>query len=345
VETGHEQEATPADVVRLAKAGHLNRAGLERAYSLVGKLPDRSSWERFFDRALLLLGSLFCLVGLIFLAAYNWNDIPGLLKIALVALLLCILTIAALQRGLDSMLGRLLLGCAAVVIGVLFAVYGQVYQTGADSYLLFLSWMLFVIPWACVARWSPLWMLVMLLANVSCCFWLAQVISPSVDIPFSFYLLCLGVINILCFFVADLLAESGFSWLRAYRFPSLLFGVGLFCFTLLMIRWFDFPLSEAPQLYSQRGSRLVLEEHGISLIGTLAYLGLLVFGFYYGREQRNLFMLSLAILSIIAVSTGFSFARLERIAVVASIVVILAESAFAISWLRKTVSSWEQALI
>lgn len=345
METRQEQQATSADAVLLAKEGHLHSAGLERAYRLVGKIPNRADWERFFDRALLVLGSLFCLVGLIFLAAYNWNEIPGLVRIGLVALLLCVLTISALLRGIETLLGRVLLGCAAVVIGVLFAVYGQVYQTGADSYLLFLSWMLFVIPWAAVSRWTPIWMLVALLANLSCGFWLDQIISPTIEIPSSFYLLCLGIINIFSFFAINLAAESGFEWLKAYRFPSLLFSLGMFCFMFLMILWFDYPLSRTPQLYSMEGSQLVIHTHGIALVGTLIYLGLLIFGFYYGKEQRDLFVLSLVMLSIIVVSAAFSFVRLKDLAIVGSIVVILVESAVAISWLRKTASSWERALI
>ena len=39
-----------------------------------------------------------------------------------------------------------------------FAVFGQIYQTGADAYDLFLGWTLFTILWAFAIRFTPLWL-------------------------------------------------------------------------------------------------------------------------------------------------------------------------------------------
>ena len=43
-------------------------------------------------------------------------------------------------------------------MGTLFAVFGQIYQTGADAYDLFLGWTLFTILWAFAIRFTPLWL-------------------------------------------------------------------------------------------------------------------------------------------------------------------------------------------
>ena len=45
---------------------------------------------------------------------------------------------------------------ATFLIGTLFAVFGQIYQTGADAYDLFLGWTLFTILWAVAIRFAPL---------------------------------------------------------------------------------------------------------------------------------------------------------------------------------------------
>ena len=53
---------------------------------------------------------------------------------------------------------KILLTGATFLIGTLFAVFGQIYQTGADAYDLFLGWTLFTILWAVAIRFAPLWL-------------------------------------------------------------------------------------------------------------------------------------------------------------------------------------------
>jgi uncharacterized membrane protein len=44
-------------------------------------------------------------------------------------------------------------------VGVLQAVFGQIYETGADSYVLFLIWALLIIGWVAIGGYAPLWLL------------------------------------------------------------------------------------------------------------------------------------------------------------------------------------------
>jgi uncharacterized membrane protein len=62
-------------------------------------------------------------------------------------------------RGLPRLAGQIALSLAAVVAGALLAVFGQLYQTGADPFELFLTWALIIVPWTLVVRFEPLCLL------------------------------------------------------------------------------------------------------------------------------------------------------------------------------------------
>ncbi|RYD91676.1 MAG: DUF2157 domain-containing protein, partial [Sphingobacteriales bacterium] len=55
-----------------------------------------------------------------------------------------------------------------------FAVFGQIYQTGADTYDLFLGWTVFTLLWALASRFEPLWLIWLLLANTTFVFYVDQ---------------------------------------------------------------------------------------------------------------------------------------------------------------------------
>ena len=82
-------------------------------------------------------------------------------------------------RGLDSGPGRIALLAAGFLVGVLLAVYGQVYQTGADPYGLFVTWGLLIVGWALIGRQAGLWMLTLVLANLSVILYWTQVLYPQ----------------------------------------------------------------------------------------------------------------------------------------------------------------------
>jgi uncharacterized membrane protein len=47
------------------------------------------------------------------------------------------------------------------------ALFGETYQTGADSYELFLGWAVLSLPWVAACRFSPCWALWLLLINLA----------------------------------------------------------------------------------------------------------------------------------------------------------------------------------
>ena len=104
-------------------------------------------WGTWVSRLLLLLGTSLVLAGIIFFFAHNWERLGPLLKLGLIqgAMLACLLG-AWLVRS-STLPCQVLLTAACVLVGVLLAVYGQIYQTGADAFELFLGWWVLILPW------------------------------------------------------------------------------------------------------------------------------------------------------------------------------------------------------
>ena len=83
-------------------------------------------------------------------------------KFALVegALVITIALYVALSfRRRFKLIRQLLLLVASIITGSLLALFGQVYQTGADTWQLFFGWAVLVIPWVAIARFPALWLL------------------------------------------------------------------------------------------------------------------------------------------------------------------------------------------
>ncbi len=110
-------------------------------------------------------GGLACLLlasaGICWVAA-NWDQASSLQKLAGAQILLAVLVLAALWctrsrrlrksggagRGNHNFTATAhLAGLAGVATGALLALIGQIYQTGADAWQLFLAWAALLIPW------------------------------------------------------------------------------------------------------------------------------------------------------------------------------------------------------
>lgn len=107
--------------------------------------------------ACLLLAS----AGICWVAA-NWDQASSVQKLAGAQLLLAVLVLAALWRARGRHARHAggagrgnhnftatahLAGLAGVAVGALLALIGQIYQTGADAWQLFLAWAILLIPW------------------------------------------------------------------------------------------------------------------------------------------------------------------------------------------------------
>jgi uncharacterized membrane protein len=139
-------------------------AGALRAAKVV---PDGKTWRAFVERLLLWLGGLALAFAVMFFIAYNWSDIGRFAKFGMIEGIVVLAIVAYCRSGDGSTAGKVSLLAATICLGILLAFYGQTYQTGADPWQLFFSWALLMLPWAIIGRFPAIWIVWVVLLNVS----------------------------------------------------------------------------------------------------------------------------------------------------------------------------------
>ena len=130
--------------------------------------PSKRTWLDFFNKALLIIGAVALVLSLVFFIAYNWQNLGKIGKFALVegALAITIALYVSLSfRRQFQLIRQLLLLIASIITGSLLALFGQIYQTGADTWQLFFAWAILITPWVVIARFHALWLLWLGLIN------------------------------------------------------------------------------------------------------------------------------------------------------------------------------------
>jgi len=129
---------------------------------------SKSSWTNLLRYTLLGTGIAFTLVGIIFFFAFNWNELHKFVKLGMIeALLIASVSLVLFNKRMDEKIKNFILAGASVLVGVLFAVYGQIYQTGANAYDFFLGWTLSIALWALFSGFPVLWFIFLLLCNTT----------------------------------------------------------------------------------------------------------------------------------------------------------------------------------
>lgn len=134
--------------------------------------PSGSEWRVWIGRVLLFLGAAQIIAGIFFFFAYNWDGLARWQKLGTPQAAVVLSALAARFAGLDTLVGRVLLLAAGALVGVAFAVYGQVYQTGADAFDLFANWAALILGWVLIARFAAFWILWAVIVNVAMAFYL-----------------------------------------------------------------------------------------------------------------------------------------------------------------------------
>lgn len=341
-----DQVATPASLRRLLDKRVLDPEAYERALSLAGITPDGLAWRRFLDRLLAGLGTVLVLSGIVFFFAYNWADLHRFAKFSILETALLITVALAWRLGADSQGGRSALLGAAVLPGVLLALYGQTYQTGADPYGLFLTWSLLILPWVMISRSVALWFLLLILSNLSLMLWWIEVFRPPEWLAWSQStppLLGLGFVfldadlslltvtlNVLALLGYEILAGR-IQWLEGRWMPRLV--MLLILATLL-----------PPVL---RGILIAHHEMLSVQPAPLVWFALTAgLGWIYRYRLRDLFMLAALALAAIVIVTSFLTTNLhfdgpEGMLFLSLMFVLLTGAA--VYWLRRTAKTWEES--
>jgi uncharacterized membrane protein len=203
------------EVLEWAEQGRIAPCDLRRALEIAGALPDAGAWRQFLERLLLFGGTVLVASGVIFFLAFNWNELGRMAKFALVEALLLAALVAVWRLGVERIAGKAALLGAALFTGALFALIGQTYQTGADTFELFAVWAIAVLPWALAARFPALWLFWLLLANLAAFLYLSTMRRALWFFAGSEQQLWLVfALNTVALLVWEGLALSGIQWLR-----------------------------------------------------------------------------------------------------------------------------------
>jgi uncharacterized membrane protein len=126
-----------------------------------------SAWPVFLDRLFLILGALGIAFSLLFFIAYNWQEVGRFGKFAIVEAAVIACSLVFLKLKFNGLSSKITLLVTSICVGVLLALFGQTYQTGADPWQLFYNWALLIIPFVVISRFAAHWLLWLALINVS----------------------------------------------------------------------------------------------------------------------------------------------------------------------------------
>lgn len=244
---------------------------------------DANNWQKFLHIFFISLGIGLTTAGIIFFFAYNWDELHKFIKIGLIEGLLIVSILLVLLSKIPTNTKNIILTASSALVGVLLAVFGQVYQTGANAYDLFLSWTLFITLWVLVANYAPLWLLYIILINITLMLYKEQV---------------------------------AYHWSALYLFTAL-FAIDTFILISLMFlhkyqkgfslpTWFTNILALVAIALATIGiSAAILDSTKgliLPLIGTLL---IYISGILYSLKEKSIFFLSIISLSAIIILSAF----------------------------------------
>src|SRR5256712_9331570 len=154
------------------------------ALDMAGALPHAQHWRAFLDRLLLWSGAVALAAAVVFFIAHNWNDLGKLAKFGLVEALVLAAALGYWRLGPEKAAGKASLLVAWILFGALLALFGQSYQTGADTWEPFAHWAGLIAAWVIIGRFAALWILWLAIANVAIALYF-QVRPGALDIAFA----------------------------------------------------------------------------------------------------------------------------------------------------------------
>jgi uncharacterized membrane protein len=157
-------------IERLYARGHLSLEGRQTAIKYIDPQLD---WARWSARILLALGSALTLSSFVYFFALNWTRISPFVKLYSLQALIALALVGAITLK-ERPSGQVSLMTAHVFVGIFLAVFGQIYQTGADAFQLFLGWGLLTLPWMIVSRSIPTWWISLVVFELAIILWWEQ---------------------------------------------------------------------------------------------------------------------------------------------------------------------------
>lgn len=314
--------------------------------AIMNELPPQRShadvlvlgWGLFWRFFCANAGTLFLMAGIICFFAFNWENMTSFAKFGTIGIGMVIAAAFPLLCGLQSSSGRLGLLACGILGGALMAVYGQVYQTGANAWELFRSWAFFLLPLAILGRQAGLWFALWLVSSLWGILYVGQrsdVLDSSNMENTIIVWQCIGQTLFFAawetlshFFSGSLLPFLKSRWLpRAVCFALLAFLTMVLALHIL---------GESNQI-------------GYGAVYTLIYLGFMGAGiFYYRSRNTDLFMLSCGLFSLIILLFTFIVHQLwdtnSTTTFLIIVILLIASSALSGKLLIARYRKWQSSL-
>ncbi|UNU74067.1 DUF2157 domain-containing protein [Moraxella nasovis] len=159
-----------------------------------------------FIRYLMAIGLSLVAVSLLYLVGANWFMMPNAIKLALPMILMVLFALLSLmvspkddttKISTVKLLKNTFETISGAMIGLSLAVIGQVYQSGADSFWLFMIWTVLLLPW-CYRQNIGIFVLMAVVSQVA--FWL---MLTSQNMDFGVLITALALLTLAQFFVAS----------------------------------------------------------------------------------------------------------------------------------------------
>ena len=318
-------------LLTLLKHGLIPADRIDEAIAVSNVHPSDAQWFRFVDRLLLVTGVVFVSLAAIFFFAYNWADLGKFAKFASCEIAVIVGLTIYLYADRDSLLGKSTLLATSLFVGALLALFGQIYQTGADTWQLFFSWAALITPWVLVSRFSSLYILWLALCNLSVLLYFKTfggvfnlVFVPLFDTRYGAFW-GLFLLNTSALSLWEW-ASNRFDWLRprwAPRLIAIASGVPITWLALLHI------------VDDQVTSMYVIPSWMVW--AACVY-------FYYRSRRRDLFMLCGLALSLSAILITYLaealFSVFDSGAFLIVAILIIGAGSGAALWLRKVHQEW-----
>jgi len=342
--------ASHSNVQEMAAALRLSENACLRALQLAQLAPGRSDWLRYINHFLMTVGALLIVAGVTAFFAWNWADLEHWIKFALIQTGLVGLALLVWRLGIDSLGGRVALFSLAFLVGVLFAVFGQVYQTGADPYGLFVAWSILVLPLAIIGRQAALWILFQTLLILALIMYWTQVVDPpdgwwqlaqllgplawlSSTLMDSTLASLVFALNALALIAWEYAVNRNVDWVQGRTYPRVV-GLGALSNVLIPTVMFIVGASFG-------------EKINLGYLSPVLYVTASVAALYYYQFRRpDLLMLTMSVFGAILVFSSLvgRYMPLDTVSVLMLAILLIAQVAGAAYWLRKVSSRWEAQL-
>jgi len=201
-----ESKITRNIIHLISRHKKLSAEDIRAMFKREGIYAGQAEWTRFTDMLLLSIGLTFLTLGAIFFFAYNWENLHKFVKLGMVGTLILTGILSVLLTRKNILVSNILLTGTSMLVGLLFSVFGQIYQTGADAYDFFLGWTVFIFLWAVISDFAVLWLMLILLINTTFTLYANQ---TGPDWSFTLTSLLLFLINVFALLIVRIAYSKG----------------------------------------------------------------------------------------------------------------------------------------